>query len=133
MAQKEMPLKDISNLELWQSLCSVDMNHMCNLKRRHYEKQFCIIILNLHQWFRRKCRFKGSSYLELWKPFCSAECNHLCNFERRYYKEQFCVIILNLSQWFRRRCSLNVFLSGVLAALLFGIAEPFMQFSKRAS
>ena len=35
-------------------------------------------------------------------------------------------IILNLDQWLR--CRLKDFLSGALAALLFGGAEPFMQF-----
>ena len=71
--------------------------------------------------------FKDISYLELWRPFCSAEWNHLCNFGRGYYEEQFCEIILNLGQWFRR-CCLKDFLSGALATLLFGGAEPFMQF-----
>ena len=72
--------------------------------------------------------FKGISYLELWQPFCSAEHYHLCSFGRRYYEEQFFEIILNLGQWFRRRCHLKDFLSGALAALLFGGDEPFMQF-----
>ena len=36
--------------------------------------------------------------------------------------------ILNLGQWFRRRCSLKDFLPGSLEVLLFGGAEPFMQF-----
>ena len=76
---------------------------------------------------QKKMPFKGSSYLELWQPFFSAERNHLCNFGRGYNKEQFCQIILNLGKWFRR-CCLKDFLSGVLAALLFGGAEPFMQF-----
>ena len=35
--------------------------------------------------------------------------------------------ILNLGQWFRSRCCLKDFLSGALAALLFGGVEPFMQ------
>ena len=69
----------------------------------------------------------GISYLELWQPFCSAERNHLCNFGRGYYEEQFFEIILNLGQWFRI-CRLKDFLSGALVALLFGGAEPFMQF-----
>ena len=42
--------------------------------------------------------------------------------------EQLCEIILNLDQWFRSRCCSKNFLSGALAALLFGGAEPFMQF-----
>ena len=71
--------------------------------------------------------FKDISYLELWRIFCSAEWNHLCNFGRGYQEEQFCEIILNLDQWFRR-CHLKDFLSGALAALLFGGAEPFVQF-----
>ena len=68
--------------------------------------------------------FKDISYLELWQPFCSAEQNHLCNFGRGYYEEQFCEIILNLGQSFRRRCCLKDLLSGALAALLLGGAEP---------
>ena len=28
---------------------------MCNLSRRYHEEQFFEIILNLDQWFRRKC------------------------------------------------------------------------------
>ena len=71
--------------------------------------------------------FKGISYPELWQLFCSAECNHLYNFGREYNEERLCEIILNLGQWFRR-CRLKDFLSGALAALLFGGAEPFMQF-----
>ena len=74
--------------------------------------------------------FKGISYLDIWQPFCSAERNHLCNFGRGYPEEQFCEIILNLGQWFRMRCCLKDFLSGALAALLFGGVEPFMQFKR---
>ena len=76
--------------------------------------------------------FKDISYLDIWQLFCSAECNHLCNFGRGYFDEQFSEFILNLGQWFRR-CHLKDFLSGALAALLFGGAEPFMQILKRAS
>ena len=70
--------------------------------------------------------FKGISYLELWHPFCSTEGNHLCNFGRGYCEQQFCEIILNLGEWFRR-CLFKDFLSGALAALLFGGVEPYMQ------
>ena len=72
--------------------------------------------------------FKDISYLEPWQPCCSAEPNHLCNFGKGYQEEQFCEIILNLDQWFRRRCHLKDFLSGALAAHVFGGAKPFMQF-----
>ena len=52
---------------------------------------------------------------------------HLCNFGRSHHEEQFCHIILNLNQWLRR-CGLKTFLSITLSALMFGGAEPFMQF-----
>ena len=32
-----MSLKDISYLELWNPLCSVERNHLCNFGRRHHE------------------------------------------------------------------------------------------------
>ena len=58
VVQKEMSFKHISYLELWQLLCSADPNHLCIVGRRYHEEQFCEIILNLDQWFRRKCRLK---------------------------------------------------------------------------
>ena len=57
VVQEEMLFKDISYLEFWQPLCSVDLNHLCNFERSHEERS-CEIILNLDQWFRRKCRLK---------------------------------------------------------------------------
>ena len=51
-----MSLKDFSYLELWQPLCSVEKNYLCNFGRRHHEEQLCANILNLDQWFRRRCR-----------------------------------------------------------------------------
>ena len=53
MVQKEMMFKDISYLELWHLFCSAEGNHLCNFGKGHYEEQFCEIILNLDQWFRR--------------------------------------------------------------------------------
>ena len=52
---QEMSLKDSSYLELWCPFCSAEWNHLCNFGRGHHVKQFCEIILNLDQWFRR-CR-----------------------------------------------------------------------------
>ena len=54
---EEMLFKDISYLELRQPFCSAEQNHLCNFGRGCYEEQFCEIILNLGQWFRR-CRLK---------------------------------------------------------------------------
>ena len=31
---------------------------MCNLGRGYHEEQFCEIILNFDQWFRRRCVLK---------------------------------------------------------------------------
>ena len=53
-----MSFKDISYVELWWPFCLAEQNHLCNYGRRYQEKQFCEIILNLDQWFRRKCHFK---------------------------------------------------------------------------
>ena len=53
-----MRFKDISYLELWRSFCSAEWNHLWHFGRRHHEKQFCEIILNLDQWFRRRCVLK---------------------------------------------------------------------------
>ena len=50
-----MSFKDISYLELWRPLCLVEWNHLCNIGRMHHEEQFCEIILNMDQWFRRCC------------------------------------------------------------------------------
>ena len=36
-----MSFKDISYLKLWQPLCSVNWNHLCNIGRRHHTEQFC--------------------------------------------------------------------------------------------
>ena len=87
-----MPFKGISYLELWQSFCAGEQNHLCDFGRGYYEEQFCEIILNLGQWFRRRCRL-NISYLELWQPSCSVELNHLCNFERGHHGEYSCEAI----------------------------------------
>ena len=122
-----MSFEDISYLEPWHPFCSEERNHLCNFGRGCQEEQFCEIILNLDQWFRRRCLLK--TFL-IWSPGSSiVQPNHLCNFGRGrgYQEDQFCEIILDLDQWFRR-CCFKKFLSGALAALLFSGAEPFMQF-----
>ena len=53
VVQWEMLFDDISYQELWQLLCSVELNHLCNFARVHHEEQFSEIILKLNQWFRR--------------------------------------------------------------------------------
>ena len=58
MVLKEVLFKDISYLELWPPFCSAERNHFCNFGRGYHEEQFCEIILNLDQWFRRRCVLK---------------------------------------------------------------------------
>ena len=53
-----MLFKDIAYLELWLPFCSAEQNHLCNFGRGYHEEQFCEIILNLDQWFRRRCVLK---------------------------------------------------------------------------
>ena len=65
MVQEEIQVKDISYQELWQTYCKA--NHLFNYGKGYYEEQFCEIILNLGQWFRRRCCL-NISYLELWGP-----------------------------------------------------------------
>ena len=53
-----MPFKGISCLVLRQPFCSVGCNNLCKFGRGYYEEQFCVIILNLGQWFRMRCSLK---------------------------------------------------------------------------
>ena len=49
--------------------CSAERNHLCNFERGYYEEQFCEIIMNLDQSFRRRFLLKDISYLKLGGPF----------------------------------------------------------------
>ena len=43
---------------------------LCNFCRGYHEEHLCDIILNLDQWFRRRCCIKDISHLELYgHPF----------------------------------------------------------------
>ena len=123
-----MSLKDIFYLELWQPLCLVEQNYLCNLGRRHHEEQFCEIILNLDQYVVQEMLFKDISYLELGGPFVQSSRTICAIFGEGIKRNNSVKFILNMDQWFRR-CHLKDFLSG---ALVFRGAEPFMQFWYRA-
>ena len=58
VAQEVMPFKDISYLELWWPFCYAEGNYLCNFGRGYQEEQFCEIILNSDQWFRRRYHLK---------------------------------------------------------------------------
>ena len=87
-----MSYKDISYLELWWPFWSAGQNNLCNFDVGYQEEQFCGIIINLNQLFRR-CHLKVFSYLELWQPSCSVEWNHFCNFEGGHHEKDSCEVI----------------------------------------
>ena len=41
---QQMLFKKISNLELWQSSCSVEQNHLCNFERGHHGEHSCEVL-----------------------------------------------------------------------------------------
>ena len=53
-----MSFKDISYLELWRPLCSMEQNHLCNFIKGNPEEQFYEFIFNLDLWSRRGCCLK---------------------------------------------------------------------------
>ena len=76
--QEEMLFKDISYLKLWQPFCSAKQKYLCNYSREYYEEQFCEIIFNLDQWFRRKCLLKifficstDGTFVQQGRPICA--------------------------------------------------------------
>ena len=123
-----MSFIDISYLYLWQLLCSVAWNHLCNFGKRHYEEKSCEIIFNLDQRFMRKWRLKvfliwssGSPpiqwiktiYVILKKGITGNIHVKLCEIWTSGTAED--VFLLH-------------FLSGARVALLFSRAKPFMHF-----
>ena len=52
-----MSFKGISYLELWWPLFG-GAKPFVHFGKGYYEEQFCEIILNLDQWFRRRCHLK---------------------------------------------------------------------------
>ena len=55
-----MTCKDIYNLELCQPLFFSSAEPFLQFCRGYEEEQFCEIILNLDQWFRRRCHLNDS-------------------------------------------------------------------------
>ena len=128
-----MLFKDIFYLELLQPLSSADRNHMCNFGRRHHEELFCEIILNLDQWFRRKRRLKVFLIWSSGSPFVQWSATICAILVMGLMKNNSWKLFWILGQWFMRRFRLKDFLSGALAALMFGGVEPSMQFWKKVS
>ena len=72
---------------------------------------------------------KGISYLELWQLFCSAERNHLVILVGGV-KRNNAINYFEYGSVVQEEMSYKRFLSGALAAFLFGGVEPFMQFER---
>ena len=72
--------------------------------------------------------FKAISYLELWWPLRSEELAYLCSVGIKHNTEHFCEFVLKLDQLFRRRRLYKIILNAGSGGLLFGGAEPFVQF-----
>ena len=75
---QEMSCKDIACLELWRPFCSAEQNHLRNFNMGYYEVQFCKIVSNLDQWFRRRCLIKkfliwssGGPFVQWSKNICA--------------------------------------------------------------
>ena len=69
--QEEILFK-ISYLELWWPFCLAERNHLSNFGRGHFRNYSCEIILNLNQWFRRRCRLKKKFMDDRKRPITKA-------------------------------------------------------------
>ena len=101
-----MPFKGISYLLLWGPFCSTEQNHLCNFGSWYQEEQFCEIILNLDQWFRR-CLLKVVLIWSSGSPSLQRSWTICAILERGHHGEHSFEVILYLDQCFRRRCCLK--------------------------
>ena len=53
-----MLFKGVSNLELWQSICSLEWNYLCNFGRGYNEEEFCENIFEFGPVVQEKMSFK---------------------------------------------------------------------------
>ena len=87
---QEISFKDISYLELWWPLSSVERNHLCIFGRGNHEDTFLQNYFEFgpvipEETFGLVLQEILFFYLELWQPLCSVEQNHLCNLGRVYH------------------------------------------------
>ena len=92
-----------------------------------YEEQFCEIILNLDQWFWRNCRSKAFLIWISGSPFVQHSVT-ICANLLEGIKRNNSVNYFEFGSVVQEQMLLKDFLSGALATLLFGGAEPFIQF-----
>ena len=108
-----MSFKDISYLELWWPLCSAEQKHLCNFGRMHHEEQCCEIILNLDQWFRRKCSLNIFLNRSSGSPFVQWSGTIFVKLVEGIRRNNSVKLFLNVDQWLWGKCCL---LSRALAA-----------------
>ena len=121
-----MLFKGNSYLELWQPFCSGECNYLCNFDRGYYEEEFCEIILNFGQWFRRCCLkdFLSGALAESRTIYAILKEGIIGNIHVKLYE----IGTIGSGDVFFRH-----FLSRALAAPLFSGLEPFAQFLKKTS
>ena len=71
--------------QLWLPFCSAQQNLLSNFGRGQYEEQFCEIILNLDQWFRRGFNLKIFLFLAPMAIFNGIICSILVEGNTRNY------------------------------------------------
>ena len=77
----------------WRPLCLVEQNHLCNFGRGHYGEPSCEVILNLDQWFRRRCHLKK----RLWTDARQTKTDHNSSPEPKAKIENYSVLKNNFS------------------------------------
>ena len=71
---------------------------MGNFGKGYQEEQFCEIILNFGQWFRRRCCLKVFLIWSSCSPLVQRSVT-ICAILVGAPEEQFCEIIFNMGQW----------------------------------
>ena len=76
-----------SDPELRQPFCSAERSQLCNFSRGRHEDKFCDIVLNLDQWFRRRCNLKTFLIYSSGDPFVQLSGTIFCIFGRSHHGE----------------------------------------------
>ena len=99
-----------------------------NFGRVHQWEQFCEVVLNLNNWFRKCCHLKTFLIKSSGGPLVQRT-RTISAILVEGTEEKISEIILNLDPWFKRKSSLkaNSYLE-LWQPFLFSEAEPFVQF-----
>ena len=114
-------------LELCQPL-SAEQNHLCNFGRGHHEEHFCEMILNLDQWFRRRCHFKTFLIQSSGDPCIKPSRTVCANLVEAIMRNNSVKSFLIWTSGSGGNVIKRHFLSRALSTPLFGGGESFVQF-----